>query len=239
LKWIEEHKAAIITILITGIITFSLFSIHITQKLPLVAETYIDMSPAELPEEQIIEEFLKQDNISDKAFNEDAAYKEMMEQFKSVPADDFEKTVQELSSNTTPLRNMPETSSKSINTSDYALKEEEKKRFEALKKQLEKNTIAKHSKSRSSFTYSLKNRQVLYYNTPRYLCEEGGKVVVNVLVKADGSVKECYVNSSSTSSNTCLLNHALDYAKEVVFNSADISEQLGTVTFYFKPKLAQ
>jgi len=176
--------------------------------------------------------------MSDKAYNEDAAFKEMMEKFKSVPADDFEKTVQELASNAVPLSNIPETNSESVNSSAYALKEMERKQFKALQKQLEKNTIAKHSKSTSSFTYSLKNRRVLYYNTPRYLCEEGGKVVINVLVNADGSVKECYVNGSSTSSNSCLVNRALDYAKQVVFSSADTPEQLGSVTFYFKPKLA-
>ena len=81
MNWIEQHKAAIITLLITGIITFGMFSIHITQSMPQIAETFIDITPLTEEEETAMEEFLKQTKVTDKAFNEDASYKEMMQQF--------------------------------------------------------------------------------------------------------------------------------------------------------------
>ena len=239
MNWIEQHKAAIITLLTTGIITFALFSIHITQTLPFVAETYIDITPSDSEEEKQIEEFLKQSKLSDKAFNEDQSYKEMMKTFKSIPADDFEQTMNQLAEKSNPEFNNNSVSKNKYSTSNYAINEEERKRFEELKKRLDKNEIAEHSNASSTFTYSLKNRKILFYDTPRYLCEEGGKVIINIIVTADGAVKECYVNGATTTNNSCLLNSALDYAKQALFNSSNLQEQLGSVTFYFKPKLTK
>ena len=58
--------------------------------------------------------------------------------------------------------------------------------------------------------------------------------MVNITVNASGDVTDAYVNNSSTSSNECLIDHALEYAKEARFN-ADASKpsQLGSITFYF------
>ena len=101
MNWIEQHKAELLTILISGIITFAMFSIHISQKLPAVAETFIDITPPDSEEQKRIEEFLNTGKVSDKAFNEDASFKELMKNFKSVPADDFERTINKLQSNNT------------------------------------------------------------------------------------------------------------------------------------------
>jgi hypothetical protein len=239
MNFIEQHKAGIITFLITGIVTFALFSIHITQTLPFVAETYIDLTPMSEEEEQSIKEFLNQTKVSDRAFNEDQSYQEMMKKFKAVPADDFEQTMKALTSQEQRSPSGPTNVSKPLERSDYALNEEERKKYEALKKRLPSNEVAEHSKGASTFIYSLKDRRVLYYDTPRYLCEEGGKVIINIIVKSDGTIKDCYVNGSTKTGDPCLLNTALEYAKKVVFNSSNESEQLGSVTFYFKNKLAQ
>lgn len=235
MNWIDKHKAGIITFLITGIITFSLFSIHITKTEPFLAETFIDMTPLSEEEEKAIDDFLKQTKVSDKAFNEDASYKELMRQFKSVPADDFQKTVEERNQ----VSNKAEEAAsptKDYKLSDYALKKEELEQFNSIKKAIDKDAMAEHAKLGSSFRYSLKDRKILYYDTPRYLCEEGGKVVVNIIVNADGRVKECYINQATTTTNNCLLDTAQDYAKQLLFDSAASSEQIGSVTYFFKPK---
>ena len=73
--------------------------------------------------------------------------------------------------------------------------------------------------------------------TPVYLCEFGGKVVINITVDRNGNVIDAYVNSSSISSNGCLIDSALEYAKASSFNSDNNKpSQLGTITFYFKGK---
>ena len=93
------------------------------------------------------------------------------------------------------------------------------------------------SNAKSTMSFSLTNRTSLYLPTPIYLCEKGGKIVVNITVNSSGNVIDSYLNTSSTSQNECLREHALEYAKEARFNS-DPSKpsQLGSITFYFLGK---
>ena len=74
------------------------------------------------------------------------------------------------------------------------------------------------------------------YDIPRYLCERGGKIVVNIVVNGKGIVTDASVNGSSNSNNQCLINRALEYAKEALFDSSDKNEQIGTITFLFRGK---
>ena len=98
-----------------------------------------------------------------------------------------------------------------------------------LKKQNEKGNNAS-----SSSSYSLSGRKDINIPTPVYLCEESGKIVINITVNAKGAVTKAYVNSSSTSSNECLIEHALEYAKDSQFNQAPSKpSQIGSITFYF------
>jgi hypothetical protein len=85
-------------------------------------------------------------------------------------------------------------------------------------------------------TYSLKDRQIISYKTPRYLCEESGIIVVNITVNAQGMVTDTYINSTSTSKNQCLIDHALEYAANTIFNAANKGSQIGSITYAFKGK---
>jgi TonB family protein len=88
----------------------------------------------------------------------------------------------------------------------------------------------------STLTYSLKGRTLLDYDTPRYLCEYSGKIVVNITVNGQGRVTNAYINSSSTSTNECLIDAALNYVKIVEFDDSATPSQLGSITFQFKGK---
>ncbi|MBN4085463.1 hypothetical protein JYT89_03875, partial [Flavobacteriaceae bacterium AH-315-B10] len=105
-----------------------------------------------------------------------------------------------------------------------------------INKRSEKNRKDIANKN-SSISYSLLDREHVFLPTPVYLCEFGGKIVINITVNHEGNVIEAYVNSSSASSNGCLIDHALEYAKFSKFNydSTKLS-QLGSITFYFKGK---
>lgn len=74
------------------------------------------------------------------------------------------------------------------------------------------------------------------YDIPRYLCETGGKIVVNITVNEKGIVTDASINGSSNSSNQCLINRALEYAKEALFDTSSKTKQIGTITFMFKGK---
>jgi len=245
LKFIEKHKAAIITFLITGIVVFSLFSFHITKQNKLIAESYYEVeppTPEELMELERLEALEKALKTTNQAANEDEDFKDMMKNFKSMDANDFENTTKTLEEEAFKEDDDVVTSESSYNTSSgYTVNQEELNKFRKAKDVLAMRTPQKKeedSKSNaiSTLTYSLKGRTLLYFDTPRYLCEYSGKIVVNITVNGDGRVTDTYINSSSTSTNECLIDAALTYAKEVQFDNAAIPSQLGSITFHFKGK---
>ncbi|WP_438964195.1 hypothetical protein [Winogradskyella sp.] len=240
---IDKHKAAIITFLLSGIVVLGLFTIQLTQKGTLISESYYKIEP-ETEEEKLIEEFEKMKGPStNKAFNEDQEFKQMMRNFKTLASNDFQRTTKELD-NTDNTKDLIEERNinKSINDNNaYALNNAETDSYKALQeklnKRLENQKIAdEHANRRSTLTYSLKGRTLDYYQIPRYLCERGGKIVVSIRVDEKGNVFDAYINGSSNSENQCLIDHAIDYAKSVQFDASDRTDQIGTITFLFKGK---
>lgn len=246
MNFIEQHKALIITFLITGIVVFGMFSIQIKQHSDLITESYYLLEPE--PEIEKNEEELKplddpNAKSTNKAFNEDEEYKEMMRNFKTVGANDFERTTKAIEDAKSIEETTEETASNKsyVNGNAYALNADETQSYKNLQDELRqrlknKKQAAEHAKAKSTLTYSLKGRTLTYYKTPRYLCEDGGKIVVSIRVNGEGDVFDAFINGSSNSSNQCLIDHAIDYAKSVQFDSSDRNEQLGTITFLFKGK---
>ncbi len=53
----------------------------------------------------------------------------------------------------------------------------------------------------------------------------------------EGNVSNAYINASSSSENGCLVDHAIEYAKESKFTrNPKKASQLGTITFLFRGK---
>jgi len=243
LNLIEQHKALIITFLLAGIVVLGLFSIHIKQQSRLITESYYLLEPEEEKTEEELKKIEELEKFStDKAFNEDQEFKEMMRNFKTVSSNDFERT-QKARENAKAEFVQEEEALNATHTNDktYALKSEETDSYKKLQNELNKRIenkkqADKHSKAKSSLTYSLVGRTLTYYETPRYLCEYGGKIVVTIRVNADGNVFDAYINGASNSDNQCLTDHAIAYAKSVQFNTSSQTDQLGTITFSFKGK---
>lgn len=211
-----------------------------------MAESYFEIEPPteeelkQMEELKAMEEALKTTN---KAFNEDEEFKEMMKNFKSMKFNETEQTTKTSEDEASPKPNDDVvTSSSDYNSSSgYSVNKEELERFKKANDILAMRSAEKRDKNTkantlSTLTYSLKGRELLSYNTPRYLCEDSGKMVVNITVNNFGDVIDAYVNNASTSTNECLIEHALEYAKSVKFDNASNQEQLGSITFYFKGK---
>lgn len=246
MNWIEQHKALLITMLITGIIVFGLFSLQITkQNLQDIEKFYAVTTKFEdLEEEKEVEteesNDLNNTKATNKAYNEDEVFEELMKNLKTLRPNDFELTTKTLQQ--TNKKHLKEKNASTNNNAVALINDAEatyKKLQDQLYNRLENKTQAdEHSKTKSTLTYSLKDRMLTHYNTPRYLCEFGGKIVVNINVNASGSVLEAYINNASSSSNNqCLIDNALDYAKSARFNASNRASQLGTITFLFKGKL--
>lgn len=243
MKFIEQYKAGIITFLISGIVVLGMFSFQLKQNSKLITENFYEIEPEPEITKEDQELFDALDGKStNKAFNEDQEYKEMMRNFKTMSANDFERTTKALEEARSSDITEETSISKSYASSNaYAINSEEtesyKKLQEELNKRLENKKLAdEHAKSKSTLTYSLTGRIMQDYNIPRYLCETGGKIVVNITVNEKGIVTDASINGSSNSSNQCLINRALEYAKEALFDTSSKTKQIGTITFMFKGK---
>ena len=72
---------------------------------------------------------------------------------------------------------------------------------------------------------------------PTYICKGGGKVYIEIKVDKIGRVKNAkVVSSKSTTTNECILNNALDYAKSTTKVSSDLNgnnSQTGYIIYNF------
>lgn len=240
----NTYKALIATTLISSSVVFLGFTVHINKKSEFIAETYYELQPEDLEEEklELLEDILKSfDNLisTNQAYNEtnadeeleDKAFEERLEEIrnrnKTEDTPDNDKQTNE-SSETKSASNINEANAFS-DINDIIAKTSEKKRT-PLK-------TSNSANKNSSISYSLVNRTKIEIPPPIYLCENGGKVVINITVDQDGNVIDTIFNNASTTSNGCLVDHALEYAKASKFNPDNSKPlQLGTITFIFKGK---
>lgn len=230
----DQHKALLITLLITGSVVLSVFNLSLKQQSDLASESYYEIEPEkELTEEElkILETLEKLNNSkaeTNEAFNETQKAKHFAQAYKTIapPKDYIPK-----STNTS--------ENQSVSRKTYEISEDSKLNTEELAKFSKVNDLLKQQQSdgnnsKSSIRFSLKNRKKVHIPIPVYLCEIDGKIVVNVTVNAAGNVIDSYVNTSSTSDNECLIEHALDYAKRSQFSADGSKEkQIGSITFFF------
>ncbi|PWI31064.1 hypothetical protein DI383_04595 [Flavobacteriaceae bacterium LYZ1037] len=191
-------------------------------------------TPDELEAEKLAEAEENQTTETNKAFNETQEYKKFAQAYQPIaPPKDYVPT---------PSESMTENdasesgSTNSVSEIDEDVLSSYSSVNDVLNKRKPSNSVQSVNK-KSSMHYSLVNRTHEYLPTPIYLCEEGGKIVINITVNASGLVTDAYVNASSTSDNDCLEEHAMAYAKDARF-STDVSKpsQIGTITFYFEGK---
>ncbi|WP_223549602.1 hypothetical protein [Aestuariivivens sp. NBU2969] len=230
----DQHKALLITFLISGTVVLSVFNFSLKKYSDRIAESYYMVEPEEeLTEEEIkILEALERLNATkaetNQAFNETQQSKQFAQAYKPIaPPEDY---VPKTSSSA----EGPNTATKSYeDTEDSKLKDEELSKFSKVKDLLEQQKDDGNN-AKSTISFSLKDRNKVYIPIPVYLCEVDGKIVVNITVNSQGKVIDAYINTSSNSSNECLKEHALEYAKQSLF-SADPNKvsQIGSITFYF------
>lgn len=242
----NTYKALIATTLVSTLVLYLGFTIHIKKKSELVAETYYEVDHEPIEEETVeeLEEILKSlDDLLSKpatnqAFNEtrdyenealnDKAFEEQMEAIKNRTSIEELKASQESNYLTA-----ASSSSNKDNSSAFGnINDIVNKRLET-----QKEAVSGGANKNSTLSYSLVDRTHTFLPTPIYLCETGGKIVVNITVDSEGNVVDAYINSSSSSENGCLIDHALEYAKASKFTSnPKKATQLGTITFLFQGK---
>ena len=212
----------------------SVFNLSLQQQSDIASESYYEIEPEkELTEEEIkvLEALDKLNNAkaeTNKAFNEAEQNKHFAQAYKTIaPPEDYEPKSPHTTENQTVARKAYEI------PEDSKLNQEELSKFSKVNDLL-KQQQSDSKNSKSSIRFSLVNRKKVHIPIPVYLCEDNGKIVVNIIVNSRGNVIDAYVNTSSTSNNECLMEHAIDYAKQSQFsNDATKETQLGSITFYF------
>lgn len=220
----NANKSLLITILLSSSVILMVFNIHISKQNNKVAETYFEIIPEieSIEKEESLEDILKSfdELTTNKAFNEtqtdfeDEEFKELMDKLNSRHDE------------------------KTLNKTEFEASDPtDTKAFNKINKLIKSKKNNESSNKNSSISYSLVNRTKTYIPPPIYLCEESGKIVINIVVNAQGKVIETYYNEASTSTNGCLIDHAIQYAKASTFTAdAFKPKQLGSITFIFKGK---
>lgn len=215
----------------------AVFNLNLKQHDEFISESYYELEPEKkLTEEEIKTiEALEQINNSkaetNQAFNETQKTKHFAQAYKPIaPPEDYEFPKPD---EHTGNEGESPYSYKKKPTTTPAINEEDLSSFSKVNELL-KQQKAERVNKKSTMHYSLKDRTHRFLPTPIYLCEEGGKIVINITVNEKGKVTKTYLNTSSTSSNECLIEHAMEYAKEAQFSEdASKKSQLGSITFYF------
>lgn len=230
----NRHKALLLTFLISGTVILSIFNLGLNKQNTIASESYYEIEPEKklTPEEIKILEKLNNAKVeTNKAFNETKNNKHFAQAYKTIaPPEDYVPHVKTTSNSTNGY---------STHTAKSASTKIDKKKLSSFDKvnELLKKQKSEGVNTKSTIHYSLVNRTHNHLPTPVYLCEKGGKIVINITVNAKGQVTDAYANSSSTSSNECLIQHALEYAKKSEFNAAPSKpSQIGSITFYFIDK---
>ncbi|MGB1307324.1 MAG: energy transducer TonB family protein [Oceanihabitans sp.] len=225
----NKHKAFCITFLLTGTVLFTMFRFKIQQQQKQIAESFYEIIPEnkelEIPEENSLQA------ETNKAFNQNQKSNRFAKAYQVIapPEDYVPPNLANIESDESAFQQQKV----SKTTTKTKQEEEAYNKVNTLLKTQNKNQA---NNARSTVQYSLLNRKHQFLPTPIYLCETGGKIIVNITVNATGKVIEASYNNASSTSNACLLNHAIEYAKKAKFQSALQEKQIGTITFYFKAK---
>ena len=183
----NSHKSMLITVLLSATVVILTFAFQIKKQNELVAETFYEVLPEDdfLEEKEDLEEILKSiDNLkTNQAFNENRS----LDDFED---EDFKSTMEKLQSRNTPSD--ASSKSESIEKKDETSDPTEDDAFNEINEIIKKRSGNDANRLGTS-SFSLVDRELLYLPTPVYLCEQGGKIVININVNAKGEVTNAVI----------------------------------------------
>jgi len=223
-----SYRALLITTLLLGILFLAFKSITLS-KYEVVNEDIYDLKYSEEEDLALIpKQSMKVE--TNRAFNEAEKFiTEVESERQETSENPNEKEINSVVTEIDPSNN---------GTGNYSSKKNISKVKENISNTIIKENIisaSTASKKNSTVSYRLVGRTSLVLPNPVYICDGFGKVIINIEVSETGRViKTTYNASSSTTTNQCLIDSALEYASEAQFTTAsNKTKQLGTVTYNF------
>ncbi|WP_431125225.1 hypothetical protein [Flagellimonas flava] len=235
----RNQLSFLITFFSMSIIVLLLFNIHLggMQEEEYVIEMSLDDEDIEellKEEEERLEELANNEPIkSHMAFNETA--KPTIG--NPEPLKTLEELMEERALNSEEGEFSDADSDFANQLKELAAKREEKKELLG-EREAQKEEFTNYLKDRrTSISFSLVDRNAYSLPPPIYTCIEGGKVVINIKVDNNGYVTEADFNdSSSGTTNYCLIENAITYALKARFSPDSKNSQIGTITYLFQRK---
>ena len=230
-----SYRAFLITCLLFGILFLAFESIKLSKYVVVKEDNFgVEYSENDIfPEEDLATVSLRDVKIeTNRAYNE-------AEKFISEVESEREETTENSDGKQEIEYASNENATSSNSEANIAAdKKITKEKGQILSKGSEKKqtvSVKNSSKKNSTVSYRLVNRTALDLPNPVYTCEAYGKVVVIIEVRETGKVFKAIYNSVySTTSNGCLIDKALDYAKQARFTTVSKKhKQLGTITYNF------
>lgn len=238
MDFFDRHKALIITLLFFAVLFLSLYNLNLSNNIQKERELLVSLDNFKF--EEPIEEIKEPEEMvpvtpstnleTHQAFNQNQEARDV--NFNAQLNEIFQKN------SASELESSDENASNSVgNYSLSSAKKKEPKKQSDGNKSSEIISANKGGIDNSSISYSLKDRSAIDIPNPIYTCDRSGKVVVNITVNADGRVISTSINKgSSSTSNECLTEQALEYATQAYFSEMPgRTSQPGTITYNFKP----
>ena len=234
----RSQLAFLITFFSLSIVVLTLFNIHLGAR---IEEEYaVEMSLADEDLEAMLQEMEEQEKAEADPVKTHMALNETAKPRYGEP--EPLKTLEEIMAERAELEGSepadatnPDAFSNSLE--ELARRREAKKELLGEKEAEKKEYTSFLSEKRTSISYSLVNRTHRQLPLPIYTCPEGGKVVINIEVDNRGFVMEATFNAgSSTTSNGCLVEKGIEYAKKARFSNSEKGVQKGTITYLFQSK---
>ena len=236
MDFFDRHKALIITSLLFSILMLGLYNFKLSSNNDEVGEMLVQLDQLKIEQEEKQPEPPKQQQQTNRrqvqthqAYNQDKETREA----------DFNNKLNEIFEKNSAEQEEAENEETEGSEGNYALSKknsEEKKQRSDGDDSSEETSQKSAAYDYSSISFSLKGRRAVRIPNPVYTCDTAGKVVVNITVDANGYVIDTSINrGSSTSSNECLTDRALEYSAGARFSKLEGRDsQPGTITYYFR-----
>lgn len=237
MDFFDRHKALIITVLLFSVMFLALYNIRIYNSNKEFSEMLVQLpeyQPEKVPEEKEPEKEEMQPEKPAQSIKTHQAFNRNREESEAEFQDRIEEIFEENSAKNKATDEAANTSKGEFNIP--VEKEEEKRERSEGNDSSEETSVKRGSMRNSSISFSLLGREAVDIPNPIYTCDTPGRIVVNIIVNEEGQVIETSINeASSSTTNECLTNQAMQYAANAVFtNLPGKNTQKGTITYNFQ-----
>lgn len=241
--WIYKNKlgvSALVLLILVLFFSFSIVKFEIS-TIKLAEGFFVEVPPEVVPpEEKEPEKSIEQleiekqmfEDIRNMASNEDSRLDQPLKDDRGTNANDLYEEAKRLEEQ---LNRSSQAYNKGVQEAEQlAIKKEDVK---AKKSDTEQDAVRKDVKVQGNVTvsYSLGGRNATKLPVPAYKCENAGSVVVDIVVNQNGVVESATVSKSSSKTDSCLSEVAVNFARQTRFELGTSWPQkhTGTITYMF------